>query len=90
MKSLSTNRASIAQSSQDKTESNSISKSKELSQPISFTLRNTSNESTPLIIPSVMRRNLSPDSISGVSLKIGQEIQFRVKGKNYILLTVND
>lgn len=57
---------------------------------VSFTLRNTSEKSIPLIIPTVMNPNLSPFSRSGVDLKIGQEILFRVKGKNYILLTVDE
>ena len=57
---------------------------------ISFTLRNTSASSIPLIIPTVMNPNLSPFSRSGVDLRIGQEIFFKVKRKKYILLTVDD
>ncbi len=57
---------------------------------ISFTLHNGSAKSISLIIPRVMNPNLSPYSNSGVELKIGQEILFRVKGKNYILLTVDN
>lgn len=57
---------------------------------LSFTLMNTSDESIPLIIPNVMNPNLSPNSKSGVDLKIGQEILFKVKGKKYVLLTVDD
>ena len=57
---------------------------------ISFTLRNNSAKSIPLIIPTVMNPNLSPFSNSGVDLKIGQEILFRNNGKKYVLLTVSD
>lgn len=57
---------------------------------ISFTLKNTSSESIPLRIPTVMNPNLSPFSKSGVDLKVGQEIFFKVKGKKYLLLKVND
>lgn len=57
---------------------------------IEFTLRNPGLKSIPLIIPSVMNPNLSPNSRSGVSLKIGQEILFRYKGKKRVLLTVTD
>ena len=41
---------------------------------ITFTLRNSTAKSIPLIIPDVMNPNLTPFSSSGVSLKIGQEI----------------
>lgn len=57
---------------------------------VSFTLRNASLQSIPLIIPGVMNPNLSPMSNSGVSLKWGQEILFRENRKNYVLLTVNE
>lgn len=57
---------------------------------VSFTLKNTSASSIPLIIPTVMNPNLSPFSNSGVDLKIGQEIIFKNKGKKYVLLTVDD
>ena len=56
---------------------------------VSFTLRNNSASSIPLIIPTVMNPNLSPFSNSGVDLKIGQEIIFKHKGKRYVLLTVD-
>ena len=59
-------------------------------QVINFTLANTSGKSIPLIIPGVMNPNLSPFSKSGVNLEIGQEILFREKGKNHILLTVDN
>lgn len=57
---------------------------------VSFTLRNASLQSIPLIIPGVMNPNLSPMSKSGVSLKWGQEILFRENRKNYVLLRVNE
>lgn len=56
---------------------------------ITFTLKNTSSKSIPLIIPSVMNPNLSPFSKSGVSLKIGQELYFKENGRKYLLLTVD-
>ncbi len=56
---------------------------------ISFTLRNTSLKSIPLKIPGVMNPNLSPQSNSGVSLKIGQKIFFRHNGKKQLLLVVS-
>lgn len=55
---------------------------------VSFTLRNTSAKSIPLLIPGVMNPNLSPISNSGVTLKVGQEILFRYKGKKRVLLVV--
>ena len=57
---------------------------------ISFTLNNSSLKSIPLIIPNVMNPNLSPQSNSGVDLKIGQEIFFKNKGKKILLLRVSD
>lgn len=56
---------------------------------ISFTLRNETSQSIPLIIPGVMNPNLSPFSNSGVRLKIGQQINFRQGLKTYTLLTVS-
>ena len=56
---------------------------------ISFKLINSSNESIPLLIPSVMNPNLSPNSESGVTLKIGQNIYFRNSGKKYLLISVD-
>ena len=56
----------------------------------SFTLRNNSATSIPLIIPGVMNPNLSPYSNSGVDLKIGQEILFKYKGKKQVLLVVDE
>jgi hypothetical protein len=57
---------------------------------VSFTLVNPSNKSIPLIIPNVMNPNLSPNSSSGVDLKIGQELLFRNGLKRYVLLTVDE
>jgi len=57
---------------------------------ISFKLINPSDESIPLIIPNVMNPNLSPNSSSGVDLKVGQELLFRNGLKRYVLLTVDD
>lgn len=56
---------------------------------VSFTLRNNSANSIPLLIPTVMNPNLSPYGNSGVDLKVGQEILFKVNGKKYILFTVD-
>ena len=56
---------------------------------ISFTLRNETAQSIPLIIPGVMNPNLSPFSNSGVRLKLGQQINFRQGLKTYTLLTVS-
>ncbi|MBB3697267.1 hypothetical protein KMW28_28375 [Flammeovirga yaeyamensis] len=57
---------------------------------VTFTLRNNTSKSIPLIIPGVMNPNLSPFSNSGVDLKIGQEILFKEKGKTYQLLVVDN
>ncbi len=58
-------------------------------QYIKFSLINNTLRSIPLVIPGVMNPNLSPLSSSGVSLKIGQEIFFRQKGKETLLLVVS-
>jgi len=57
---------------------------------VEFTLRNESAKSIPLIIPGVMNPNLSPMSNSGVSLKVGQEILYKYKGKKRVLLEVTE
>ncbi len=57
---------------------------------VTITLRNNSAKSIPLIIPTVMNPNLSPFSNSGVTLKMGQEILFKNKGRKYVLLTIDD
>lgn len=56
---------------------------------ISFTLRNETLKSIPLIIPGVMNPNLSPQSNSGVRLKIGQEIKYKKGGRARLLLVVD-
>ena len=56
---------------------------------IGITLQNKSSKAIPLIIPGVMNPNLSPMSKSGVNLAVGQEILFRYKGKNQVLLMVD-
>jgi hypothetical protein len=60
------------------------------SEKVRFTLRNNTNESIPLIIPNVMNPNLSPNSDSKVTLKIGQQIFFKNGLKRYVLLEVNN
>jgi hypothetical protein len=57
---------------------------------VNFTLQNSSDKSIPLIIPTVMNPNLSPNSMSGVTLKMGQEVLFKVRGRKYVLLTVDE
>ena len=56
---------------------------------VSFTLRNKSLKKIPLIIPRVMKPNLSPMSNSGVTLKEGQKILFKFNGKRETLLVVS-
>ena len=56
----------------------------------SFTLKNKGDKSIPLLIPNVMNPNLSPDSESGVNLKVGQQILFKSGFKKYVLLTVDE
>ena len=60
-----------------------------LNQLMNFTLRNDNSKSIPLIISRVMNTDLPPMSNSGVSLKIGQKILFKYKGKKQVLLVVN-
>ena len=57
---------------------------------IRFTLRNETLRSIPLIIPGVMNPNLSPQSNSGVRLKVGQEIKYKKGGRAHLLLVVDD
>lgn len=57
---------------------------------VTFTMRNSSAKSIPLMIPGVMNPNLTAFSNSGVNLKIGQEVLFRYKGKTEILMIVSD
>ena len=61
-----------------------------LGAPVKFTLLNNSDTSIPLLIPTVMNPNLSPNSSSGVILKMGQEVLFRHKKKRYVLLIVDE
>jgi len=56
---------------------------------VSITLRNETLKSIPLVIPGVMNPNLSPQSNSGVRLKIGQEIKYKKGGRAYLLLVVD-
>ena len=57
---------------------------------MNFTLHNSSLKSIPLIIPNVMNPNLSPMSNSGVSLKMGQKIYYKIGSKKVVILTVDD
>jgi hypothetical protein len=65
-------------------------KNQSASTRISFTLHNASLKSIPLIIPNVMNPKLSPISNSGVSLKMGQKIYYKKRGKKKLLLIVDD
>ena len=56
---------------------------------VSFTLRNNTLKSIPLIIPSVMNPNLSPQSNSGVYLKYGQKVYLRRGVSKKLILTVD-
>lgn len=53
---------------------------------VSFTLLNRSVKDIPLKIPGYMNPNLSPMSNSGVTVKLGQEIFFKYRGKKRLLL----
>ncbi|MFK8044654.1 MAG: hypothetical protein AB8B72_04115 [Crocinitomicaceae bacterium] len=57
---------------------------------IKFTLHNSTNKSIALIIPGVMNPNLSPNSDSGVSLKIGQKVFYKKNGRSKLLFEVSD
>ncbi|TDQ18497.1 hypothetical protein DFQ04_0299 [Algoriphagus boseongensis] len=57
---------------------------------VGLTFYNSSKSSIPLIIPGVMNPNLNPMSTSGVALKIGQEVFFKVNGKKYLLLKIDN
>jgi len=57
---------------------------------IKFTLHNSTNKSIPLNIPGVMNPNLSPNSDSGVSLKIGQKVFYRKNGRSKLLFEVSN
>ena len=57
---------------------------------VSFTLRNNTLKSIPLIIPSVMNPNLSPKSNSGVYLKYGQKVYLKRGISKKLILTVDE
>ena len=57
---------------------------------VSFTLRNNTLKSIPLIIPSVMNPNISPKSNSGVYLKYGQKVYLRRGVSRKLILTVDE
>ena len=57
---------------------------------VSFTLRNSTFKSIPLIIPSVMNPNLSPKSNSGVYLKYGQQVYLRRGVSKKLILPVDE
>lgn len=57
---------------------------------VNFTLKNSSVNSIPLIIPDVMNPNLSPLSNSGVSLKMGQKIYYKKGLKKILIMTVDE
>lgn len=57
---------------------------------VEFTLHNKTSSSIPLWIPSVMNPNLSPNSDSGVDLKVGQKVYFKYRGKKRVLLSVTE
>ena len=56
---------------------------------VNFTLHHSSMKSIPLIIPGVMKPNLSPMSNSGVSLEMGQKIYYKKGGVRMLVLTVD-
>lgn len=51
---------------------------------------NESAKSIPLIIPTVMNPNLSPNSKSSVIVRYGQEILFKHQYRVHILTVIND
>ena len=57
---------------------------------VSFTLRNNTLKSIPLVIPSVMNPNLSPKSNSGVYLRYGQIVYLRRGVSKKLILTVDE
>ena len=57
---------------------------------VNFTLHNSSLKSIPLIIPGVMKPNLSPMSNSGVSLEMGQKIYYKKGLSRVLVLTVDE
>lgn len=59
-------------------------------QYVDLVLLNRGLKSIPLLIPGAMNPNLSPMSRSNVSLKLGQEILFRMGWKRHVLLVVSE
>ncbi len=57
---------------------------------VNFTLHNSSLKSISLIIPGVMKPNLSPMSNSGVSLEMGQKIYYKKGMSKVLVLTVDE
>lgn len=57
---------------------------------IRFQLFNSTKTAIPLWIPGVMNPNLSPNSKSTVSLKIGQILYYKSKGKKRVLFEVDE
>lgn len=57
---------------------------------VSFTLRNNTLKSIPLVIPSVMNPNLSPKSNSRVHLRYGQKVYLRRGVSKKLILTVDE
>jgi hypothetical protein len=57
---------------------------------IRFQLYNSSETAIPLWIPGVMNPNLSPNSKSTVTLKIGQVVYYKSKGRKQVLFEVDD
>ena len=57
---------------------------------VSFTLRNNTLQSIPLVIPSVMNPSLSPKSNSGVYLKYGRKVYLRRGVTKKLILTVDE
>ena len=57
---------------------------------VSFTLRNNTLQSIPLVIPSVMNPNLSPKSNSGVYLRYGHKVYLRRGVSKKLILTVDE
>ena len=57
---------------------------------VSFTLRNNTLKSIPLVIPSVMNPNLSPKSNSGVYLRYGQKVYLRRGVSKKLILMVDE
>lgn len=69
---------------------NSTQSLNEKTKYVSLTLLNESDVSIPLIIPGYMNPNLSPNSSSGVRVKLGQKVYFKYKFKKRLLLEVSD